>query len=445
MRIIDRRESLSELLRLGACAALVSSSQPAASLGRIPYGGQLQLSFPYSVRSIDPHDISDPFAAFFANTLFEPLYGVDQLGRPYPKLARELPLAHPLGSLVALRKNLVSSRGKKLDRKDLLSSLLRSASRGGGAVLAQFGAPKLAPNEDEAVLFPGASPTELAQALSSPLTALVPRSFDPQNPDGCGAFSATLTAAEALLTRNVDAARGPAYLETVTIRTRDSLSDCLRDFETGKSSFGWLGRGLYRPRAGTRLLESETGAWVVLHSGRTAARWGLPGTPSQLLRSLAPEQFARFGLRVPAPQSPKVNYAGPSCEILTRDDSGYLRELGSALCGLLSNGDSRLSLKTVPHSEIAEAKRSGNFCFLLETLRQAGPRNADKKLSLLHAVDPRLSKRPPRSSAQDAVTEMSRTLPLGVLGDLVLNLGVEANLEVPAPFHLGAVWLRAKT
>jgi peptide/nickel transport system substrate-binding protein len=436
---------LAALLKLGAAVTVSAGSTTALGLGRIPYSGALQLSLPHAVHSIDPHDATDPFAALFADALFEPLYGTDALGRVYPRIAAALPAPHALGAVVALRQNLTTGYGRKLSASDLLFSLRRSRERSGGSVLSRFGEPRLAPDNRESVLFPQTSTTELAQALSSPLTAVVPRGFDPKKPEGCGAFSATLGPRSATFTRNQHAARGPAYLESITFSTRDSLAECLRDFEKGISNVGWLGRGLHRPRSGTRLVEGETGAWVVLHSGRAAGLWGLPGSAGQLLRSLDPAQLSRFGLRLPTRHPTPAQYGGPSCYIFARDDSGYLFELGNAVAGLLSSSTATLTLKTVPASELSAIKRSGDFGFILEVLRQSGPSNSEKQLSLLHAVDPKLSARPPRHSGDDVVSTTTRTLPLGVVGEMLMTVALESAIQTPSSFRLGELWFRTGT
>src|SRR4051794_17140979 len=95
---VNHRAQLSRraFVATGACA--LSSY----ALGRTPYGGRLRLSVPWPIVSLDPAALEDGFSALFAGALFEPLYGADATGTPYPALAEALPSRHEAGSRLRL-------------------------------------------------------------------------------------------------------------------------------------------------------------------------------------------------------------------------------------------------------------------------------------------------------------------------------------------------------
>src|SRR5690606_32537290 len=99
-----------------------------------------------------------------------------------------------------------------------------------------------------------------------------------------------------LLTRNPYAARGPAFLDQLEVRSARDLADALRQFEAGQCNLGWFGRGLHEPRAGSAMVDAGHAGWVVLHSGVHAGKWGQPGIVPSLLATLDPAVLDRFGL-----------------------------------------------------------------------------------------------------------------------------------------------------
>jgi len=77
---------------------------------------------------------------------------------------------------------LVTARGQKLSARDVVSSLGRSRAGRGRAVLAPFKAVRAVRSDPLAVEVEGALPDALASALACPVTAIVPRSFNPAEP-----------------------------------------------------------------------------------------------------------------------------------------------------------------------------------------------------------------------------------------------------------------------
>src|SRR5262249_52562806 len=131
--------------------------------------------------------------------------------------------------------------GSALDARDVVSSIARASKAGAASFLARFGTPTVSPGDALSVVFPKGDRVAVARALASPLTAIVPRGFDPRKPDGTGAFSATLTGGSLLLARNLSAARGASFLESITVTKAPDLTTSLRDFEAQKDDLGWNG------------------------------------------------------------------------------------------------------------------------------------------------------------------------------------------------------------
>src|SRR5690606_41410797 len=66
--------------------------------------------------------------------------------------------------------------------------------------------------------FRAATPEQVTEALSSPLTAILPRGFSVLSPDGTGAFRAQVSRERLLLERNPNPARGAAFRDGLAVR-----------------------------------------------------------------------------------------------------------------------------------------------------------------------------------------------------------------------------------
>jgi peptide/nickel transport system substrate-binding protein len=409
-------------LLTGLCSsALVApfAVQPAQALGRIPHGGRLKLALPFGLTQIDPHDLNDPLAALFGPCLFDTLFALDPAERSYPALAAGPVEAVPGGLAVQLRPGLLDSRGQRLTSADLEFSLRRAASKGAFALLHPFGRPARDRKNKDLVVFPKGSPGALSAALSSPLTAIVPRNFERAKPEGSGAFRARFSDGNLSLSRNLNAARGAAYLDAIIAEPARDLTDALRRFEAQEVDLGWLGRGLHHVRAGSQLFEGPLLGWLVLHTGKRLGEWGAPGVAQTLLQGLEPAQLERFGLSVPTAGGQAVRYDGPSVDLLTRSDAPHLLELGQTLAQLLAPaGNLR------PHAEEPETLRklldSGDFDFALELVRSLGPTRTQQHLALLSAADRSLALKPPAlpASAQglNLALHATRATRTGIVG-----------------------------
>jgi peptide/nickel transport system substrate-binding protein len=316
---------------------------------------------------------------------------------------------------------------------------------GAKPLLGDLPPPKVVPGEALTVMFPAAEPKRLAEALTSPLCAIVPRSFNPEAPEGTGAFRARLAPRRLVLSRNPWAPRGGSYLDEVSVETAPDLAEALRQFEAAEVDVGWLGRGLHRPRAGSILIDAGDVGWIVLHSGRSAGRWGAPGAAAQLASGIENSALERFGLGRVQHRSASQGYAGPPCELLARDDSSFLLELGRSLTALLSRPGHEITLSPAPPSVVQSRKRAGDYGFLLDVARCLGPSTREQQLSLLHEADPRLGQHAPaidpNLDSDALIVATTATLSLAVVGRLRVVVATLPNLHGLASGRLGDTWL----
>ena len=427
---------MNRLARRGFLAAICSAAS-ASALGRTAFAGVLRLRLPLYFGGLDPHSLDDPLSALFAPAIADPLYAMDASGKPYPALASALPERTANGARVSLRPELVSARGKALSARDVVFSLKRSQALGGAAVLGAFRPPSVDGKEPLSILVPDADPIALARALTSPLTAIVPRNFSPVVPDGTGAFKATLGSGAFTLTRNEGAARAAAFLDRIELGRAVDLADALRAFETGAVDVGWLGNGLYRPRAGAVPLEGLVFGWMVLRTGTEAKTWGAPGIAQQLAATLPAEALSHFGVRALPGPAAGAQWGGGPAALLVCDDAPHALELARALEPLLSTPGNEVRATPTPRAAWLEARRSRRFSLMLDFVRQASADPQQVTQALLAAVDPALAKHPPQSSMP--LRELARTLSLGIIGELRVSGSRLAAFQGLEAWQLGAV------
>lgn len=415
-------------------------SRGAEALGRTPLGGTLRLALPFASGELDPHLGDDPLAALLAPAVVDPLYALDAAANPYPALAAELPQATPAGARVVLRAGLKSARGKALDARDLLFSLARARERAGVAVLAELPAPVKDASSPLGVVFPGAEPKAVAVALASPLTALVPRGFKASAPDGTGAFRATPSASSLLLERNLNAARGPAFLARIEVSLVSELAEALRAFESDRADIGWLGSGLYQPRRGALAFDGPVYGWVVLRAGKDAGRWSAPGVPQELLDRVPREPLKHLGLVAPggAPR-PGAAWGGGNIDLLVSAAAPGMVELAKSVASAFSVAGQKVTPLPLAASDLRERRTSGRYALMLDFVRSAGPSGRTTLLTLLAATNPALVVRPPQAPSFEPV-DIARTLPLGVLGALRVAGARLPNTHGIDSFQLGAVF-----
>ena len=427
-------------MKLGrrAFLAALGSTASAEALGRTPFSGVLRLRLPLYFGGLDPHTQDDPLSALLAAAAFDPLFALDANGKPYPTLANALPERAANGARVSLRPGLITARGRSLSAADIAFSFKRAQTLGGAAVLSVFRAPLVDRNAPLSVVVPDADPDALARALASPLTALVPRDFTPLAPDGTGAFSALFARGTLTLTRNERAARGAAFLDRVEVSQASDLADALRAFEAASVDVGWLGNGLYRPRAGALALDGPIYGWSVLRTGLEAKTWGAPGIAQQLCAALPSDALGHFGVRALPRSDDGIRWGGGPTALLVPDDAPHAVELARALEPRLSSPGNEIRAALTPRATFLEARRTRRFGLMLDFVRAASTDATESALTLLAAVDPALAKRPPRKLS--SLRDTTRTLALGVLGEMRVSGARMPELEGLDTWQLGAVW-----
>jgi peptide/nickel transport system substrate-binding protein len=408
------------------------------ALARRPYGGALRLELPLSMDGIDPHAGDDPFSALFANAVADPLFALDASGRPYPALAAALPEPVEKGSRLVLRPGLVTARGQKLSARDVVSSLERSRAGRGRAVLAPFKAVRAVRGDPLAVEVEGAPPDALASVLACPVTAIVPRSFNPADPDGTGAFRVTRVKDGMTFERNERAARGPAFLDRIEVRRASDLASELRAFEVGDSDVGFLGAGLHRRRAQAVDFRTESFGWLVLRTGPLAGQWGAPGVAARLVAGVDPSRFSHLGI-VPRGGGTPALWGGAPADLLVDEGSSYQVEIARAVSGVLSDAGHEIRPAPLSHVELRRRRDDGRFSLAIDFVRRLGPTPEQALLSLLAGADPKLADKPPNFAGRDH-DALTRTLPLAVLGELTLAGARAPDLHGVEQWELGAVF-----
>ncbi|HET9960088.1 MAG TPA: hypothetical protein VFQ61_36600 [Polyangiaceae bacterium] len=419
MILLNRRTWLAASLGLG----LELQVEAALGLGRRPFGGTLRLSLPWGVTRLDPHELDDPLGALFAGAVFDPIFSLDARGRAYATLAQGLPEPGARGGCrVRLRGGLETAAGKPLLAADLKTSLERAAKRAARALVAPLGETRLNRADPLVLEFPGAaSPQHVERALANPACALVPRDFTPLAPDGSGAFAARLERGRLRLERNLNAARGPAFLDAIEITTASSLAEALRDFEASKVDVGWLGSGLHQPRPGAVPFRAGRYGWVILRTGKLARAWGAPGVAQLLLDGIPAERLSHLGLdNLPRQPSEVRAWAGGPAELLVVPEAPQLALVAHSLASLLSQPGHELKVTELAPTELARRRSAGDYALIVDFVRSVGMGPALTQLALLTAENPALAVKPPHVDHDDA-RSMARQLRFGVVGELAIS------------------------
>lgn len=422
-RRLTRRDWLAGAI--GIAGAMALDPEEARALGRTPIGGKISMRVPWSLASIDPHDLRDPAAALFAHAIFDSLYSLDATSAPYPTLATAMPAREGAGTVVRLRDGVRTAHGTALDARDVIFAIDRARSRGGSALWTDLPKPAAHPAERLAIVFGAADPYKLARALASPLYALVPRGFSASSPDGTGAFKADLKGGKLTLARNANAARGPAFLEAIEVEAASDLKVSLRQFEAERDDLGWLGMGLFGGRKNAVRFDCGALAWIVLSTGSDAGAAGLAGAAQKLVSALPSERLGHLGLGSLPAASGAATWTGPKTDLVVDETSPHLVEIARTLAPILSNPGHEVTVATLPRAEVA--KRRGKSALVLDLVRPLGPGATNAMLSLATAEDParaaELIRRPPKSipsSPRAAAASFS----VAVLGEVRASGGV---------------------
>ncbi len=422
-----------------AALAMLAYGSASAALGRTGYGGRLRLAVPWPITGLDPAQLNDGFSALLAGAAFDPLYGLDDNGQPYPALADGLPSKAAEGAKLKLRPGLKTASGRPLAGTDVLATLARARARGASGLLGELDPPRLDSGDPLSVLFPRATPEALARTLASPLLALVPRTFSPLAPDGTGAFRVELAPGRALLTRNLNAARGPAYLDAVEVTSVGDVADLLRGFESGATDIGWFGSGLYRSVKDAVAFEAPRYGLAILLAGRAAGAWAAPGTLPPLLDAIPAQQLAHLGLRgLPASPNGSARWSGPPSEVVVQSGAPQLVAVARSLAAALSTAGHELSVSEKSADELAALRLSRSFGLMVDCVRAAGSSDRELELLLRTAANPEAAKRAPKTAPLPP-RELARQLPLGVIGELSVHGSRRGSLLGLESWQLGAV------
>ncbi len=424
-------------------SAIASNTSNASARGRTWVGGRLALRLPWPIGAIDPHRIDDPLAAIFGEALFDTLYAQTPDGQLVPSLAEAEPEPDGANLRVKLRAGLRTAREKPLGTKDAAASIARARAAGGRGWLADIPAPR---DDGRALVFATKDAARLTRALASPIVAIVPTGFTPESPDGTGPFRHAIRDGALLLTRNRFAARGPAFLDEITVRAAPNVSASLLAFEGGSDDIGWFERGLHSVRAGSSRFDFGAVGWAVLFTGRDANDWDGPGIAQSIADGIPYSRVSNLHLGAAWSETSVQGWGGPPTTLLVRDDAPWLVDVASAIAATITRPSHEVTVKPVPASEIASRRSSRMFGLALDVVRNVSPGGAAVMVALATADNPtraqQIMQHPPKLGDVSART-LTRTLRAGVIGE-VRVVGGRVNDLALAPsgngfgFDLGA-------
>ena len=438
-RARTRRSFLATLLAMGTAG--LARPPAAIALGRLPSGGKVSMVIPWRLTSIDPHELDDVPAALFGAAIVDTLFAADDGGIPFPTLALELPSKERKGSRVRLRPGLVTAHGARLDARDVVASIARAKRRGAVTLLASMQSARVDKDDALSLLVDGMSPEPLARSLSSPLVAIVPESYSPLSPDGTGAFRATLQRDHLRLERNPNSARGASLLDQIDVRSAASLREALRSFEVGESDLGWLGRGLYRERKDSRMLDAGALGWVVLRTGQQAGGWGAPGVAQQLADALDHERLFHLGVATGKPLGASTPWGGAKAGIVVDAAAPQLVQIAESVAEQLGRPGHELAASPVSHEELTRQRRTNQFSLMIDIVRSTGSAAVSPRYALLGASSPQIASSPPTIASGDSRLD-TRTLSLGVIGELRILGATATAIEGLETWNLADAWRR---
>jgi peptide/nickel transport system substrate-binding protein len=403
-----------------AAAALAIAPRRLLASGRQPVGGALSLHLPWPTATIDPHRIDDATAAILGSALFEPLYAIAEGGTAAPALAESVPEPIRGGLRVALRADVRTGHDRPIDARDVVASIARARSLGARGWLAELPPPRA--EGRGALVFATHDPQKLVRALASPLVAVVPAGFSPERPDGTGPFRADRRGDALVLSRSARAAEGPAFLDEVVIHPSADLAGPLRAFEAGEDTLGWLGSGLHEPRPGAKPFDFGAVGWAVLRTGRDAAVWDAPGIAQRIADGIPYARVAYLVLGPPWPSQSEEGWGGPACDLLVRDDAPWLIELAKAVAATIGRPGHEINVRALPGSEITQRRATRSFALLLDVVRPLAATPEGMFVGLATADDPvtvaGIATHPPRLDAATSPRTLTRTMRIGVVGEL---------------------------
>lgn len=436
---VSRRTSLG--LVLGALG--LAYGPPSMARGRSAVGGRVSLHVPWPLGSIDPHRIDDISAAILGEALFDTLFTISD-GATVPSLADRAVVAEGGTCKLTLREGVRTAAGKGFDVRDVTFSLERARRMGARAWLVDIPTPKLDKGGD--LVFAMKDAQRLERALASPLVAMVPRGFSADAPDGTGPFRMTRRGDMWSLRRNVLAARGPAFLDEVLLAEAPDLATSLRAFESGKDDIGWLGLGLHEPRPQAKSFDLGAVGWAILRTGKEAGSWDEPGVAQRACDGFQAARLASLSLGSPWKAESPLSWGGAPAQVLVRDDCPWLLEVAKAVAAMLSAPGHELTVKLVGQSDLRNLRGSRSFAFMVDVARPllpgthgafAGLSTADDPVTALRTVSRSVGK------GELSPRTLTRTLRLGVIGEVRIAGGIMPHVAIPSSSTFGADFARA--
>lgn len=437
----EPRARVSRRAVLGGVGALCAASLDATAraLGRTRYGGSIKFAVPWALASMDPHDLGDPVAALFGTAAFDSLYALDAKGSLVAALAESMPTLENGAPRIKLRTGLRTARGVGLDARDFIASLARAGRMGAAALLAPFPAPTVTAADPYTLVFAKGDRNLLARALASPLTAIVPRSFDPAKPDGTGAFMASFAGSTLTLAQNLYAAMGASFIDSIAVSSAADLTTSLRDFEAEKDDVGWLGSGLYGARAGAVPFDLGRAAWIVLQTGAALGAAADPGAAQRLVDALPSARLATLGLGALPAGSASSSWDGPPCDLVYDRSSAHLTEIATTLATILSAPGHEVTARGTSRADV-DRRRVTEPVLALGVARPAGPTGLDAWVTLTTFDDPSSAptsgKTPPKSASLPA-RSLTKSMRTAVLGEVRVTGGTLPTLQWASEFGGG--------
>lgn len=391
--------------------------------GRVPIGGRVALRIPWAIGAIDPHRIDDPLAAIFGEALFDTLYAQTPEGQLVPSLAEAAPEPDGANLRVRLRAGLRTAKERPFGTKDALRSIARARASGARGWLAGTPVPR---DDGHALIFATKDAARLTRALASPIVAMVPSGFSPESPDGTGPFRFGARDGALLLTKNPLAARGPAFLDEITVRHAANVSASLLAFEGGSDDIGWFERGLHAVRAGSKSFDHGAVGWVVLCTGRDAMTWDRPGIAQSVADGIPYARVSNLHLGGAWPDAPAQGWGGPPVTLLVRDDSPWMIDVANAIAATVSRPGHEVTVKPVTAAELASRRASRLYGLALDVVRNIGAGSLGAMVALATADNPiraqEIVQHPPKLGDVAART-LTRTFRGGVVGEIRVGGG----------------------
>ncbi len=389
---------------------------------------------PWPVTGVDPHKLEDPMAAFFGEALFDTLYAKE--GDAFvASLAESDPEPDGPSLRVKLRGGLRTGKGASIDPRDVVASLARARNAGARGWLADIPQPRV---DGRSLVFPVKDSARLVRALAAPVCAIVPSSFSSDAPDGTGPFRVTTRGDATTLSRNPLAARGPAFLEEVSVRAAGNREASLRSFEAGTDDLGWHGLGIGGERRDAKTFDAGSVGFAVLYTGRDANDWDAPGVAQRVCDSVLPSRVKEFNLGPDWTADASQGWGGPVTSIIVRDDAPWLVDLANAVAVLISRPGHEVTVK--PVNDLASRRAARNFGLCLDIVRPCGPGAFGAMMGLTTADNPtragELALHPPKLASDTSARTMTRTLRCGVVGEIRVQGGRASDIHIPSTWDL---------